>query len=94
MQVAAVWHDEYFGTVSQRHDDMPITATPLDIWQALTNINDREPQAIEDGYLEDWDAYGSHHKGMVTRIWWGPSSHEQAQETYERIIAEGAKPGD
>lgn len=92
MQVAAVWHDEYVNTVSTRTEEFDDNLTPQEIWVKMTHVDYREPQSIHDGYIEDWDAYGSHHKGMITMIWFGPGAAEAAQQSYDRIVASGTKP--
>lgn len=89
MQIAAVNHDEYFGTVAMITGEAPDNATPRQVWEFLTGVTDREPQDVSEGYIEDWDAYGSHHKGMITRIWWGDGAHEQAALTHQEILKKG-----
>lgn len=94
MQVTAVFHDEYCGTKTLVNHEVPDGATPQQIWESVTNIpaTERGPsEGYQEGYLEDWDAYGSHHKGMITRIWWGDGALENARHTYDQI---DAPPGD
>lgn len=90
-KVAAVFHDEYWGQVSICVREV-VDLAPLAIWAEMTGIDDREPQSLEDGYIEDWDAYGSHHKGMITRIWWGEGCIEKAETCYNELVASGVKP--
>lgn len=94
MRVSAVWHDEYFGTVQISHRELPNDLTPLQIWQQLTDIKDRDPQEMGEGYIEDWDAYGSHHKGMITRIWIEGDAVASAQRLYDELISNGVKPSE
>jgi hypothetical protein len=92
MLIGVVWHDEYFGTVQKRLEEMGDDSLPSEIWQQMTGLTDREPQLIREYSIEDWDACGSHHNGLITRIWWGPDAHEKATELYDRLVAEGVKP--
>jgi hypothetical protein len=64
-------------------------AAPLEIWARMTGVPDRKPQTIEAGHIEDWDAYGSHHEGMVTMIWWGETANAQAEAKYQELRQQG-----
>ena len=88
MKIAAVLHDEYFGTVQLIENDVADDATSQQIWENITGIKDRSPQHSRPGYIEDWDAYGSKHNGMLTRIWWGANAGE-AKEKYQEIRQSG-----
>lgn len=92
MEAAAVFHDEYFGTVNVDKREIADDATAEQIWTLFTGIDDRPPQEMQDAYIEDWNAYGSHHKGMITRIWWGEGSHDAAQTLYDELIDQDVQP--
>lgn len=95
MKVAMVNHDEYFGVVGMSARELNDNLAPLAIWTELTGIDDREPNTNIDAdncYIEDWDAYGPHHNGMITRIWWGSDAVEQAEACYDTLVAEGVEP--
>ncbi len=92
--VYAVHHDDYFGTVSLQNTTVPDTATPAEIWTAIMGPFENKTQVAETspGYIEDHEAYGSHHNGMITRIWYGPNAQELATIKHQELLASGVKP--
>lgn len=94
MKYAVVWHDEYWGTVQIETAEIPEPRTSLEIWYLVRGDDVHEPQEVYEDYVEDWDAYGSHHKGMITRIWLGDDSHQAARKLYDELLATGVKADD
>jgi hypothetical protein len=93
MKLHAVYNDEYWGTVSRvTHQMDNESPTPEDVWQWVNEGEwEQANTAMEDGYLEDWNAYGSNHKGMITKIWWGCDAEQKADECYQELVAKGVE---
>jgi hypothetical protein len=95
MKVWAVLHDEYYGHVALKSAEIPDDAPTRAVWDSIMG-EDNEPGGGFDalppnvaGYVEDWNAYGSHDKGMVSRIWWGDRAEQHAKSKYNGIRASG-----
>jgi len=97
MQAHIVVHDEYWGTAHIRTVELAEGLGPKQVWREIykqqiqdKHLPKRPSAACEEGYLENWDAVGPHHKGFITKIWWGEGSHEVARAEYDRLIRGGA----
>jgi hypothetical protein len=103
MKVHIVYNDEYWGTAELADIEMPDSPvsrvrTPQEVWRFLNEVvcqadpgTYNEDISTEDQptYLENWDAYGSHHSGMITRMWWGEDAEEKAKECYQGLLDKG-----
>lgn len=72
---------------------MADNATPQEIYKLISGSNEDEPNtACQPGYIEHWEAYGSHHKGSILKVWWNGNAAEDARREYEELLAQGIKP--
>lgn len=84
---------QYWGTVSHHQLQVPDTSTAKEIWLRINPEAEEAPNTeASDNYLEDWTAYGSHHKGVITQAWWGEGAEEKANQRYAELLTAGAKP--
>jgi len=102
MRIHVIEEDQYFGTVNKREIDLPDGLTPPEVWlgvyEACCGVtpeegggHDRPNTKCSEGYLEDWEAYGSHHAGMVTRVWWGEGAEQAATAKHDELQQDGSK---
>jgi len=105
MKVHIVEEDQYWGSVNQREIDLPDDLTPQQVWLGVYKTccgvtpdegggHDSPNTECSEGYLEDWEAYGSHHAGMVTRAWWGEQAEQNATAKYEELKGSGLQDAD
>lgn len=94
LTVNVVVSNEYLGTCCKFERHLPDAATPKEIWTELSQgERDEEPNtSSREGYLEDWDACGSHHKGVIVQAWWGENAKGKAEQRLQELLAAGAQP--
>ena len=97
MKVQIVEHIEYSNEVVRRTVELPDDLNPTQVWQGIYKetighgLEDTPNTACEQGYLEDWTACGTHHKGVIARVWWGEDAEKKANSKYEEIKKAGAQ---
>ncbi len=85
--VHVVENNEYWGEIGKWQREVPDSATAEEIWTIISGDEESPNTEASTNYLEAWTAYGPHHKGVITQIWWGEGAEEKANARYTEIQA-------